>query len=58
MIKDVNEVDVEHQNLQRRLNNEIFHQYIHENHLYEHQILAMIDKYYLNLLENKRYKLK
>jgi len=53
VIKDVSEVDVEHQNLQLRLNNERFHQYIHENHLHEHQILAMIDKDYLNLLENK-----
>ncbi len=53
MIEDVNEVDVEHQNLQLKLNNERFHQYIHGNYLYEHQILAMIDKYCLNLLEKK-----
>ncbi len=51
MIKDVNEVDVEHQNLQLKLNNERFHQHIHENHWHEHQILAMIDKDYLNLLQ-------
>jgi hypothetical protein len=55
VIKDVNEVDVEDQNLRLRVNNERFHQYIHENHLHVHQILAMIDKDYLqDLLDKKK----